>query len=103
MVGWRNSIAVAWKRFPSADSFQPSVGTTARLKPQMPRVFPGKVKLEMDCTATSQHFFKVYIYIPRTGLVPVLNEGIAFAINENCNVKIRPVVKKRSLTVFGDI
>ena len=63
MVGWRNSIAVAWKRFPSADSFQPSVGTTARLKPQMPRVFPGKVKLEMDCTATSQHFFKVYIYI----------------------------------------
>lgn len=43
-----------------------------------------------------------YIYIPRTGLVLVLDEGIAFAIHKNCNVRIRLLVQNTDLTLFGD-
>ena len=43
------------------------------------------------------------LYNPRTGLVLVLNEGIAFPIHKNCNVKIRLLVQNTDLTLFGDI
>ena len=59
---------------------------------------PAKVA---NCTKLRYPY--IYIYIPRTGLVLVLNEGIAFPIHKNCNVKIRLLVQNTDLTLFGDI